>query len=305
MIVDAYSEQYRDGFLQFCRLNRPYLDDSYLSDDELRSFRGDWQDPTFLLIDDDGTVMGAASLLWNDYMRRQNRARFRIFGCQSPEPKHYARLWERVIHWAPDELQALFLFIPQENSNLRKRMAHLGFTIERYSFLLERRQQALSPVLWPPGYDLRQFRRGLDEQDVVDVRNAAFRRLQGSSTPITTTSLQHLLDSVEHLAGGILLLYYDDSPVGVVRASREWHRGSDWLYIGMLAVVPEHQGKGLGRMLLRAALATGEFHGLFNSLLTVNAENKQAVRLYLTEGFNVNNVMECWTYLLGQGETSG
>ncbi len=298
MIVDAYSERYRDAFLQFCRINRPYMDDSYLSEEELRSFQGGWQEPTFLLIDEDEAVIGAASLIWNDFMRRQNRSRFRIFGCQAGDPEHYALLWERVMRWTPDEITALFLFIPQESSDLRKRMAHLGFNIERYSFLLERRQQALSPVLWPPGYDLRQFRRGQDEQDVVDVRNAAFRRLQGSSTPITTTSLERLLDSVEHLAGGILLLYFKDTAVGVVRASREWHRGSDWLYIGMLAVVPEHQGKGLGRMLLRAALATGEFHGLFNSLLTVNAENKQAVRLYLTEGFTVNNVMECWTYSL-------
>lgn len=294
--MDSYSEQHRDVFLKYCRSNRTYLDDSYLSEEELRLFRGDWQEPTYLLFDDDRTLVGTASLIWNDYMRRGNRVRFRIFHCQEQDQDHYDLLWQRVLQWLPADVQTLFLFIPQQSSELRKRMAHLGFAIERYSFLLERRQQPIAPVLWPPGYELRQFRRGIDEQDVVDVRNSAFRRLQGSATPITVASIEHLLEAEDHLPGGILLLYHHDEPVGVVRATREWHRGSDWLYIGMLAVVPEHQGKGLGRMLLRAALATGQFHGLFQCLLSVNAENKQAVSLYLKEGFSIDRVMECWTY---------
>ena len=54
-----------------------------------------------------------------------------------------------------------------------------------------------------------------------------------------------------------------------------------------LGVVPKHRGRGLGRCLLRCALDGFWQSGLSRVSLEVTAENRPAVKLYRTHGFNV------------------
>ncbi|MEZ5117302.1 MAG: ribosomal protein S18-alanine N-acetyltransferase [Candidatus Nanopelagicales bacterium] len=52
-----------------------------------------------------------------------------------------------------------------------------------------------------------------------------------------------------------------------------------------LAVAPDAQGRGLGRLLLRALLAEAHRRGCSEVLLEVRADNETAQRLYEAEGF--------------------
>ncbi len=296
MNVQAFDNSYRAQFIRFCRSFRTYLDDSFLSDEELEVFRGGAEEPTFLLVDEDCRIQGAASLLWHEHRRRCGQARFRIFYCTTNSFEHYKALWSRVLDWCPAEVERLVLFIPQTNSDLRQTMAALGFTIERYSFLLERTQQQVPEAAWPCGYFIKPFQRHRDEQAWCDVRNTAFSGQGAVDVPITPELVERMIDTEEQLPEGMMILYHGEEPVGIVRTTKEWHKGSFWNYIGMLAIAPEYQGKGLGRLLLRRALQHGDAHGIPNAILTVNAENKQAVDLYLDEGFSIHRVMECWSH---------
>ena len=53
------------------------------------------------------------------------------------------------------------------------------------------------------------------------------------------------------------------------------------------------RGCGLGRLILRRGLALSRRAGLNPTWLSVNAENGNAVRLYLSEGFREEKVMVC------------
>ncbi|WHT49539.1 GNAT family N-acetyltransferase [Sporosarcina thermotolerans] len=68
------------------------------------------------------------------------------------------------------------------------------------------------------------------------------------------------------------------------------------LNIGTLALIPEYQGKGLGRQLLRKALEFGNSIGLPKTVLSANAENERAVNLYTKEGFKKEESVVCYNY---------
>ena len=56
--------------------------------------------------------------------------------------------------------------------------------------------------------------------------------------------------------------------------------GKDYSFVAPLAILPEHQGKGLGSSLLRAGIQIGYDNGYKDCMLTVNGENENALKLY-------------------------
>jgi mycothiol synthase len=68
--------------------------------------------------------------------------------------------------------------------------------------------------------------------------------------------------------------------------------------IGPLAIIPEYQGKGLGRILLRASLRFAREKSYKRTILCVNAENERAKALYNQEGFRQVEAVACYVYNL-------
>ncbi|GJM81251.1 hypothetical protein HMSSN139_37470 [Paenibacillus sp. HMSSN-139] len=89
----------------------------------------------------------------------------------------------------------------------------------------------------------------------------------------------------DYLNGGMLFLVHGDRPVGIVRCTDDEYLDAPIMNIGPLALLPEYQGKGLGRLLLRRALGFCRENGYRRAILCVNAENERAKALYLQEGF--------------------
>ena len=100
-------------------------------------------------------------------------------------------------------------------------------------------------------------------------------------------------DTIE---GGSMLLYHRDRPVGVVRGTKDDYEGLPIMCIGPLAIIPEYQGKGFGRSLLRAILRFARQKGYKKTILCVNAENERAKALYLQERFAQVEATACYKY---------
>ena len=68
--------------------------------------------------------------------------------------------------------------------------------------------------------------------------------------------------------------------------------------IGPLAILPEYQGKGLGRQLLRASLQFAKENSYKRTILSVNGENERAQALYIQEGFKQVEGVTCYQFEL-------
>jgi [ribosomal protein S18]-alanine N-acetyltransferase len=90
-------------------------------------------------------------------------------------------------------------------------------------------------------------------------------------------------DSVCHTlkhGARILIAYEDEQPVGTLWLTHDFRR----LYVHHMAVHPVNQNKGIGRMLLKAALDIAAELGL-QAKLEVHSDNPAACHLYESMGF--------------------
>ncbi|WP_423409040.1 GNAT family N-acetyltransferase [Heyndrickxia sp. MSNUG] len=297
MKVEALITERLGDFREYCERHRKELDDSFLYDEDLQNFKIDAENPTYILTDTRGDIKGAASIILDDYHRRGNRARFRIFHCESQEEQNYKMLFAEILKHT-NSLEHVFLFVPLVNQELQDVMEKLKFGVERYTFLLVREDlDVLDPSL-PEGFEIRSFRPGVDEDAWCRVRNAAFSMLKGSETEITPDMVAKLSSESDYLDGGMMILYENEKPVGVVRGADDEYEDSPIMNIGPLAILPEYQGKGLGRALLRAAIKFSKEKGYKRCVLCVNAENEQAKALYLQEDFDQTEGVVCYRYEL-------
>ncbi|KUP21832.1 GNAT family N-acetyltransferase [Paenibacillus sp. DMB5] len=297
MIIKALELGEIDGFLDYCRKHRSLLDDSYLSDEDLAAFKLNAENPTYIAVNAQGDIAGAASLILDDYARRGRKARLRILHAEPEDPAVYRGLLQAVLQHKAG-LDKLNIFVPSANPGELSKLAAAGFKVERYSYLLIRDIGELPDAGVPETFNLREFRPGADEDVWCQVRNAGFARLQGSETPVTPEMVKTMTAGADYIENGMLLLYHGDKAVGVVRGSDDEYGGEPIMNIGPLALLPEYQGKGLGRVLLRAALHTAKNNGYSRSILCVNAENEQAKALYTGEGFREAESAVCCKYEL-------
>lgn len=282
--IEPVNEERLEAFLLYCRQYRDQVDDSFLVESELADFAIHENYPSYIAVDEAGRTIGAVSLIIDAYHRLGRRGRFRILHTEHADPAVYRRLLEAALTHAQG-LEHVFVFVPTAQEKVMETLPQIGFRLERYSFILINDNPGHTSYEVPDGYELRTFRNGLDEEAWAEVRNKGFARLKGSETPITAELVAKMTQEGEHIDGGMLLLYHGDKPVGIVRGADEPYDGKPAMNIGPLALLPEYQGQGLGRLLLRAALSLAAERGYARASLCVNAENERAKQLYLQEGF--------------------
>ncbi|GAA0355283.1 GNAT family N-acetyltransferase [Bacillus horti] len=111
---------------------------------------------------------------------------------------------------------------------------------------------------------------GLDEEDA---------RLMESET---------LGDNTE-----LLMIVVDKRTVGKIRVSRE--EGQAWIY--GFSILPEYQGKGIGRKVLRRVIKEQNLAG-YSVHLEVETKNDHALGLYESVGFKAVHAQDYYTYQL-------
>ncbi len=297
MNVEYLKKEQLKDFIRYCIKHKGEIDESFLYDEDLKDFEPNDENPTYVVVNPEKEILAAASLIMDAYHRSGRKARFRIFHSELEDLSYYEMLMQALLKHT-GELDEVFLFVPVINVKLMGFMEKLRFSIERYAFLLVKEGIDASEISLPEHYEIRPFVPGKDEEAWCEVRNAAFAHLKGSETPLLPEMVTNMITDKDYIEGGLMFLYHKEKPVGLVRCADDEFENSSIMNIGPVAVIPEYQGKGLGRSLLRAAQRFAKEHSYNKTVLCVNAENERAKALYLQEGFKQVEAVACYKYKL-------
>jgi len=171
--------------------------------------------------------------------------------------------------------------IMEDNSLARKVLLKLGFSCVRRFFELE---LDMSRVDWEEARQAargcRHFKRG-EEAELTEIQNRCFADNWGynPNTVETTTFSIYLSHSSPE---DVILTCEEDKIIGYC-----WTGiiGNKQGRIHMIGTDPDFQGKGIGRKSLLAGLLYLESKNINTSILTVDSENRAALRLYRSVGF--------------------
>ncbi|WP_100489157.1 GNAT family N-acetyltransferase [Sporolactobacillus pectinivorans] len=295
MNVKMLEKEKIKDFVNYCMKHRSDVDNSYLYDEDLEKFVPGDENPTCILTDGAGNIRGAASLIMDDYHRAGKKIRFRIFHTETSDAADYRALLQIAAKHAQG-MDNLFVFVPLVNQEMLSIVEKLDLKIWRYSFLLVKENISEYPLSLPEGYTIRPMIPGKDESIWCAVRNEAFAHLPGSETPMTEEMIHERTLASDYLENGALILYDGDQPVGIVQGLDDEYDNVPIMCIGPLAIIPEYQGRGLGRMMLRASINYAKQHGYTRTVLCVNGENERAKMLYKHEGFKEVEEVAAYTY---------
>lgn len=282
-------------FIEYCKRHRTEVDDSYLYDEDLKNFKGDSENPTYVLQNEQGQIIGAVSIMIDDYSKRGKRARFRIFHSEHEDIECYQKMLDCILKYC-DVVDKIFVFVPMVNSGLMKMIEEVKFGVERYSFLMVRENIEVPEFSLPEDYEIRAFISGKNEEAWCEIRNVGFAKLKGGEVAITPSMVTEMISKDDNIDGGMLILYHKDRAVGIIRGSKDEYEGEEIMDIGPISILPEYQGKGLGRILLRKILAFAKELSYKKTILCVNAENERAKSLYTQEGFKQVEAVVCYSY---------
>ncbi|WP_310380216.1 GNAT family protein [Flavobacterium sp.] len=101
----------------------------------------------------------------------------------------------------------------------------------------------------------------------------------------------------------VLYLYKENSvPVGMCKLIRQKHRNEHLLYVGGVAIHPNHSGKGFGKKMMLEIIDFCSKTGVLRIELSVASSNIKAIRLYEKAGFTKEGVMKNYTYLKSKNQ---
>ena len=258
-----------------------------------RDFELSKEHPSYLLVDD-GQVIGAVSLMRTKRFLSVGKGRFSIFHAKKGDPAAYKKLLHAIRPHIND-LQNVFMFIPEKNEGSAEILSDLGFEVERYSFILERSEPALSEPVFPEGFAVYP----LDPTDQEGMSqfaaciNEEFKELAGH-TPSTAEDIQTWFEDQSHIEGGMCLLKKEQDPVGTISMMRDLD-DMDAGEILAFGILEEYRGLDLGRNLLRYGINFLIGKELKPIILSVNGENHGAIKLYEKEGFILTESVVCYS----------
>ncbi len=192
-------------------------------------------------------------------------------------------------------------------------VASAGLAVDRVLAVMSRplTERPDVPEL-PEGVRLRPYRPGPDDAELLRVNNAAFagHPEQGDWDADTLAQRRGLgwFDPE-----GVLLAWRDGQllgfhwtkhhPAGTGDAPRV--TDDEWTPVGelyVLAVDPEAQGLGLGRLLLAAGLAHLHDRGCRAAMLYADTAQEGPMRLYESEGFTTRHYEVCYAEQVHPGD---
>jgi len=186
------------------------------------------------------------------------------------------------------------------NPTARAFAARHGFRHVRQLWQMEREAEGRSHPSWPEGVTLRVFDGG--EAALAEwnqAYNAAFAR-HYHFVPATLELHRRIASAPLFLRDGLGLAYREGRCVGFCVNDRVGKEAE----IGVLGVVPEARGIGLGRALLRWGVEWFGARGEERVTLRVDGENETALALYRSEGFTVSRTRDLWAIVPGVEATA-
>jgi mycothiol synthase len=179
--------------------------------------------------------------------------------------------------------------VGQDNAAAAQALPRLGFHIvRRFLELRLHLAQALLPAGLPDGYTSQHLSPG--EEDILTrLQNRCFADTWGYN-PNTVEEITYTLNLSDRSPRDVILICQEDEIVGYcwtqvncpADIAAEQHGR-----IFMLGVDPDHRGKGIGKIALRAGLGYLRDHGVDIAELTVDSENQAAYSVYRWAGFEL------------------
>lgn len=296
--IEPVTQDRWSSYVAYCHRYGSEHDESFLPDEE---FAADADQPSFLLRQSEQAV-GAVSLMRHSRFRQVGKGRFAIFHSTLATPEAYGKLLEAIRpHFKG--LGSVYLFLPESRNETAAIFREFGFEIERYSYVLIHPGEGVPEPCFPDGMSLKPLHPG-DEaglESFAALINLNFGHLAGHTHASAETTRQMFSDS-GFFPGGIAMLFDGEQAIGTLAVMREYddpHAAE----VMAFSLAPEYRGLGLGRALLRASMHLGIQAGLKPIYLSVNAENKAAVNLYLSEGFQAHETMVCYTLDCTSGQS--
>lgn len=300
MTIRPLSDQNLQEFLSYCRTYRFEHDESYLCESELENFVIGEDNPTFLLYDVKDQLKGVISVKIMPYDTYQRRGRIRILhvkGTKKSAFEGYTLLVNALLA-SLKQVDHLFAFLPEDKDDIVDHLMDLGFDVDRYPCLFVREDLETIGPSFPEHVYARPFEYCQDESVWLMLRNDVMQNVLGSEPPECMSVFNEFKAEEGEIQGGMQLLYHKDEPIGCARLVQEIDCGRPYIFIDTIGIIESYQGKGLGRQFLRYCLKFGADNGMKDAMLSVNAENKRATRLYMSEGFELAEVMTCLKYKL-------
>lgn len=289
MKIIRLNEKYLKAFIEFCQAHEKEHDESFLSESDLVNFKIE-DDITFIAVKDQ-QIYGVFSVMlkWH--------GRVRIFLVIENDYLVYEQLHESMMSTLINEqnLRAYNLYIPEVNFQVMDIYKKLGLYVERYIYVLERDITSVNLIQFPNGFELREMKLPEEAEVWSRIRNLCFASLEGF-VPYTKEDIIRMCDDTENIKNGNLILWYGTKPVGIVKVVRDVQKLETLGFIGPIAVLPDYQGKGLGKNLLRSVVELAIEVGPWRSSLCVNAKNENALKLYTNEGFYKSEVVVAMKY---------
>lgn len=288
-IVDVDASN-ADDFLAYSAAHGLEHDDSYVMPDELERF-DPATEPAAIALDTEGAVIGAASVMVEGYVT-EGLARFRIL--HATDPSCYPGLIERMLERLPEGVIRAFLFLPEHPGEITDALSSAGFVETRRAYVLAHTDPgtAASSLMSEPSETTIVQALPTVAEDWANIVNAAFRGEPGRFE-MTTPRARELLAREHVIPEGTLIAYKGGSPAGLVLTIVD-PNDVHWAEIETLGVLPSEQGKGLGRLLLKHALAGAARNGYTHVSLSVSTTNRRAMAMYLDTGFHAADERVCW-----------
>jgi len=257
-----------------------------------RDFELSDEHPSYLLVDE-GQVVGAVSLMRTKRFLSIDKGRFSVFHSKTGKIESYIQLLD-AIRPHMDDLQNVYMFIPEKSEVTAGILKEMGFEIERYSFILERTGPAFSEPVFPESV----FVHPLDSSDLEGISqfaaclNEEFKNLAGHS-PSSAEDVQTWFKDQSYLEGGYCLLKKGQEAIGTIALNRDMD-DLEAGEIGAFGILEKYRGLDLGRNLLRYGIDFLNGKELKPIILAVNGENHGAIKLYEKEGFLLTESVVCY-----------
>ncbi|MFY1700055.1 MULTISPECIES: GNAT family N-acetyltransferase [unclassified Solwaraspora] len=234
------------------------------------------------------------------------------------EPQVGQWLWHRAQHRAVaiaaergHRRAVLDVGCYREDTATAARLAGYGFGVATvFNRLFIAHDPTNVPALPPPGDGVRIRDMATDpgsRRDAWTVHQAAFADHFGFAAKSYTDWTAHLESQSSHDWSLGEVAYLGPTPVAMVLRSHAFVADERSGYVWLLAVHPHWQGRGLGRLLLRRALAADAHAGRRGTFLHVDTDPRRpALGLYLAEGMRPVQVIDAWRRIVAlPGEVGG
>lgn len=107
----------------------------------------------------------------------------------------------------------------------------------------------------------------------------------------------------ELLKDEVLYLYKEGAEtLGMCKLVRQKYRDEHKLYLGGVAIHPDHFGKGFGRKMMLEIIDFCKENAVLRIELTVAVHNEKAIQLYESVGFTKEGFLKKYTYLKSKNQ---